>query len=64
MHFNILNMKKLFFIVVLIMSIANFMYTFGYQGELMIQFEFLFRTLVSVFFGGISIVQLIRIKNP
>jgi len=57
-------MKKLFFIVVLIMSIANFMYTFGYQGEPMIQFEFLFRTLVSVFFGGISIVQLIRIKNP
>jgi len=57
-------MKKLFFIVVLIMSIANFMYTFGYQGELMIQFEFLFRTLVSVFFGVISIVQLIRIKNP
>jgi len=57
-------MKKLFFIVVLIMSIANFLYTFGYQGEPMIQLEFLFRTIVSVFFGGISIVQLIRIKNP
>ena len=46
-------MKKLFFIVVLITSIANFLYTFGYQGEPMIQFEFLFRTLVSIFFGVI-----------
>ena len=53
MHFNILNMKKLFFIVVLIISIANFFYTLGYQGEPMIQFEFLFRTLVSIFFGVI-----------
>jgi hypothetical protein len=64
MYFNIINMKKLLFLLVLIISIANFFYTFGYQGESMIQFEFLFRTLVSIFFGVISIVQLIRIKNP
>jgi hypothetical protein len=64
MHFNIINMKKLLFLLVLIISIANFFYTFGYQGEPMIQFEFLFQTLVSIFFGVISIVQLIRIKNP
>lgn len=51
-------MKKLFFIVVLIVAIINFLYTFGYQGESMSQVEFVSRTLGSQFLGSFSAVQI------
>jgi hypothetical protein len=51
-------MKKLLFILVLIVAIINFLYTFGYQGEPMSQVEFLSRTLGSLFLGSFSVVQI------
>jgi len=54
---------QLLFIVVIIVSIINFLYTFGYQGEPMSQVEFLSRTLGSIIFGSISFLQLMKKKN-
>ncbi len=51
-------MKKLILIVVLIIAILNFLYTFGYQGEPMSQLEFLTRTSGSLAFGLASILLL------
>ena len=51
-------MKKLIFILILIIAILNFLYTFGYQGEPMSQLEFLSRILGSLTFGLISIIFL------
>ena len=56
-------MKKLLFVLVLIVSIINFLYTFGYQGEPMSQVEFLSRILGSMFFGVISISQIIKMTK-
>ena len=55
-------MKKLLLILVLIISIIHFLYTFGYQGEPMSQIEFLTRTLGSIFLGIISLLLLIKNK--
>jgi hypothetical protein len=52
-------MRKLLIILVLIVSIVNFLYTFGYQGEPMSKVEFLSRTFASVFFGTSSVVLLL-----
>ena len=57
-------MKKLLFVLVLIVSIINFLYTFGYQGEPMSQLEFLSRTFVSILFGTLSVVLLLKRKKP
>jgi len=56
-------MKKLLFVLVLIVSIINFLYTFGYQGEPMSQVEFLSRILGSMFFGVISVSQIIKMTK-
>jgi len=55
-------MKKLIFILILIIAILNFLYTFGYQGEPMSQLEFLSRILGSLTFGLISIIFLNKKK--
>jgi len=55
-------MKKLILILVLIIAVLNFLYTFGYQGEPMSQLEFLSRTLGSLGFGLISIILLNKKK--
>ena len=55
---------QLLSIVVIIVSIINFLYTFGYQGEPMSQVEFLSRTLGSIIFGSISFLQLMKNKKP
>jgi len=57
-------MRKLLIILVLIVSIVNFLYTFGYQGEPMSKVEFLSRTFGSVFFGTSSVVLLLKKKKP
>ena len=57
-------MKKLLNILVLIVSIINFLYTFGYQGEPMSQLEFLSRTFGSILFGTLSVVLLLKRKKP
>ena len=41
-------MKKLILILVIIVATLNLLYTFGYQGEPMSQFEFLTRALLSI----------------
>jgi len=41
-------MKKLILVLVLIIAILNFLYTFGYQGEPMSQLEFLTRIFGSL----------------
>ncbi|PDH45289.1 MAG: hypothetical protein CNE34_02405 [Rhodothermaeota bacterium MED-G18] len=56
-------MKKLIFILILIIAILNFLYTFGYQGEPMSQLEFLSRMLVSLTFGLVSIILLNKKKQ-
>tara|TARA_B100001059_G_scaffold103013_1_gene102780 strand:- start:207 stop:374 length:168 start_codon:yes stop_codon:yes gene_type:complete len=55
-------MKKLILILVLIIAVLNFLYTFGYQGKPMSQLEFLSRTLGSLAFGLVSITLLIKKK--
>ena len=55
---------QLLSIVVIIVSIINFLYAFGYQGEPMSQVEFLSRTLGSIIFGSISFLQLMKNKKP
>ena len=49
-------MKKLILIIVIAICILNFIYTFGYQGPPMTQFEFLIRTLGSIVVGTVSFV--------
>ncbi len=56
-------MKKLIFILILIIAILNFLYTFGYQGEPMSQLEFLSRMLGSLTFGLVSIILLNKKKQ-
>ena len=53
-------MKKLFLILVIIIASLNFLYTFGYQGEPMSQFEFLTRILGSVVFCLGALLLLIK----
>jgi hypothetical protein len=55
-------MKKFLLVVVLIIAILNFLYTFGYQGEPMSQLEFLTRTSGSLAFGLASILLLKKKK--
>ena len=55
-------MKKLILILLLIIAVLNFLYTFGYQGEPMSQLEFLSRTLGSLAFGLVSIILLNKKK--
>jgi len=57
-------MRKLLFILVIVASTINFLYTFGYQGEPMSQLEFLSRTFGSIFFGTLSVVLLLKRKKP
>ena len=57
-------MKKLILIVVLVIAILNFLYTFGYQGEPMSQLEFLSRTLGSIIVLVFSLRQLMKKHNP
>ena len=56
-------MRKLIFILILIIAILNFLYTFGYQGEPMSQLEFLSRMLGSLTFGLVSIILLNKKKQ-
>lgn len=55
-------MKKSYIIAILLIIIAvlNFLYTFGYQGEPMSQIEFLSRSLGSLGLGLISVFLLIK----
>ena len=55
-------MKKSHIIAILLIIIAvlNFLYTFGYQGEPMSQIEFFSRTFGSLGLGLISIFLLIK----
>ena len=55
-------MKKLILVVVLIIAILNYLYTFGYQGEPMSQLEFLARTFGSLAFGLVSVLLLKKKK--
>ena len=57
-------MRKLLFILVIVASTINFLYTFGYQGDPMSKVEFLSRTFGSVFFGTSSVVLLLKKKKP
>ena len=56
-------MKKIFLILIIIVSIINFLYTFGHQGKPMSQLEFLGRSYASLIFGVISLIILLRKKN-
>ncbi len=51
-------MKKLILVSLIIIAILNFVYTFGYQGEPMSQFEFLFRTFGSIVLAAFAIILL------
>ena len=55
-------MKKSHIIAILLIIIAvlNFLYTFGYQGEPMTQVEFLSLTFGSLGLGLISVFLLIK----
>ena len=53
-------MKKILLILLLIIAILNFLYTFGYQGEPMSQIEFLSRTYGSLGLGLISVFLLTK----
>ncbi len=53
-------MKKILPILLIIIAILNFLYTFGYQGEPMSQIEFLSRTFGSLGLGLISIFLLTK----
>ncbi len=56
-------MKKLLLILVIVIALLNFLYTFGYQGEPMSQLEFLSRTLGSIIVLVISLRQLMKKIN-
>tara|TARA_Y100000022_G_scaffold92958_1_gene80295 strand:+ start:1079 stop:1249 length:171 start_codon:yes stop_codon:yes gene_type:complete len=49
-------MKKLLLILIIAICILNFLYTFGYQGPPMSQFEFLGRTFGSITIGITSFI--------
>ena len=51
-------MKKVILILVIIVATLNLLYTSGYQGEPMSQFEFLTRTLggITVILGGLFLL--------
>ena len=51
-------MKKLMLILIIIIAVLNLLYTFGYQGEPMSQFEFLTRTLgsLTIIIGGLLLL--------
>tara|TARA_B100001057_G_C22056520_1_gene646609 strand:- start:98 stop:295 length:198 start_codon:yes stop_codon:yes gene_type:complete len=51
-------MKKLILVSLIVIAILNFIYTFGYQGEPMSQFEFLFRTYGSLALAAFAIILL------
>jgi len=53
-------MKKLILILVIIVAALNLLYTFGYQGEPMSQFEFLTRAIGSI---AVILVGLLLIKK-
>ena len=53
-------MKKFLLILVIVIALLNFLYTFGYQGEPMSQLEFLSRTLGSIIVLVISLRQLMK----
>ena len=53
-------MKKLLLILVIVIALLNFLYTFGYQGEPMSQLEFLSRALGSIIVLVISLRQLMK----
>ena len=53
-------MKKFLLILVIVIALLNFLYTFGYQGEPMTQLEFLSRTLGSIIVLVISLRQLLK----
>jgi len=44
-------MKKVILILIISICVLNFLYTFGYQGPPMSQFEFLARILGSIIIG-------------
>ena len=54
------KIKTILPILLIIIAILNFLYTFGYQGEPMSQIEFLSRTFGSLGLGLISIFLLIK----
>ena len=56
-------MKNTFLILIIIVSVINFLYTFGHQGKPMSQLEFLGRSYASIIFGVISLIILFRKKN-
>ncbi len=51
-------MKKILPILLIIIALLNFLYTFGYQGEPMSQVEFLFRTYGSLVLAAVAIILL------
>ena len=55
-------MKNLLFIILIIASFINLLYTFGYQGEPMNQIEFLSRTLGSIIIGTVLFIKLMNKK--
>ena len=54
------KIKTILPILLIIIAILNFLYTFGYQGEPMSQIEFLSRTFGSLGLGLLSIFLLIK----
>ena len=50
-------MKKALLILIIVVCVLNFLYTFGYQGPPMSQFEFLARTLGSITIGIIAFIH-------
>ena len=56
-------MKKLVLILLILISILNFLYTFSYQGVPMSQFEFLTRTFGSLIIGSASILLLLKMRQ-
>ena len=51
-------MKKALLILIIVVCVLNFLYTFGYQGPPMSQFEFLSRTLGSITIGILTFIYL------
>ena len=56
-------MKKIFLILLIIISVINLLYTFGYQGEPMSQLEFLGRSYGSIIVSLISLLILLKKKK-
>ena len=55
-------MRKLILLLLIVIATLNFVYTFGYQGEPMSQFEFLFRTYGSLVLAAFAIILLNKKK--